>query len=457
MHVASPLSLGRNDASLAYGSRLVTDQSKIALSPCLVSPGCEMSVEKTDTLVVGAGQSGIAMSEHLGALSIPHIVLERQRVAENWISMRWDSLVANGPAWHDRFPNMKFDDIHPDTFPQKDRVAKYFSDYATKINAPVRTGVEVTMVRHNEKRAGYTVTTSDGVFEALRVVVVTGPFQVPFYPQIVPAEAEVVQLHSSAYRNPGQLAEGAVLVVGCGASGSQISEELRAAGKTVYLSVGEHYRPPRAYRGRDYRWWLGTLGLWDEVRTKPKKKHVAFAVSGYGGGKTVDFRRLAQSGATLVGATKSYLDGVLHFKNDLAENIAAGDESYFDVLSEADAYVERKGMNLPPEPGAWERLEDPDCLKYPLLCLDLAKAGVSTIIWATGFRYDYSWLKVDAFGEDGTPLHKRGVSAENGVYFIGLPNLSNRASSFIYGCWHDAKHIAGHIGIQRNYDAYTKA
>lgn len=416
-----------------------------------------MTVEKTDTLVIGAGQSGIAMSEHLGALDIPHIVLERKRIAENWTSMRWDSLVANGPAWHDRFPNLEFEDVHPDTFPHKDRVAKYFNDYAQKIDAPVRTGVDVTMVKHNERRPGYTVTTSSGIFEARRVVVATGPFQIPSYPQIVPSRVELHQLHSSLYRNPAQLADGAVLVVGCGASGSQISEELRAAGKTVYLSVGEHYRPPRDYRGRDYCWWLGTLGLWDEVKPKPRKKHVAFAVSGYGGGKTVDFRRMARSGITLVGSTKSYLDGVLHFESDLADNIAAGDESYYDVLSEADAYVERKGMDLPPEPVAWERLEDPECLDHPVLSLDLAEAGVSTIIWATGFRSDYSWLKVDAFGEDGTPLHKRGVSAENGVYFIGLPNLSNRASSFIYGCWHDAKHIAGHIEIQRNYDAYSRA
>ncbi len=416
-----------------------------------------MAVETTDTLVVGAGQSGIAMSEHLSALKIPHIVLERSRIAENWSSMRWDSLVANGPAWHDRFPNLTFEDVHPDAFPGKDRVARYFNDYAAMIEAPIRTGVEVRLVRHSQGRPGYTVTTSDGIFEARRVVAATGPFQVPSFPDIVPGDAAVHQLHSSAYKNPGQLADGAVLVVGCGASGSQIAEELCKAGRRVYLSVGEHYRPPRAYRQRDYCWWLGALGLWDEVKSKRKKRHVAFAVSGYEGGRTVDFRRLAHMGVTLVGVTQAYENGTLRFADDLVRNIAEGDEAYFEVLRDADAYIARKGMDLPPEPEAWQRYEDPDCLKEPILSLDLGRAGIGTILWATGFRYDFSWLDVDAFDEQGMPLHKRGVSAENGIYFLGLPDLTNRASAFIYGCWQDAKHIADHIVIQRNYDAYTRA
>lgn len=415
-----------------------------------------MSVEITDTLVVGAGQSGIAMSEHLSALAIPHIVLERSRIAENWRSMRWDSLVANGPAWHDRFPNLEFAGIHPDSFPAKDRVAQYFDDYAAMIAAPIRTGVEVQHVRHSERRPGYTVTTSQGVFEARRIVAATGPFQVPSFPRIVPEEAGVAQLHSSAYKNPGQLAPGAVLVVGCGASGSQIAEELCNAGRTVYLSVGEHYRPPRAYRQRDYCWWLGALGLWDEVKAKGKKRHVAFAVSGYEGGRTVDFRRLAHKGITLVGVTESYEGGTLRFADDLVRNVAAGDEAYFDVLREADAYVERKGMNLPAEPEAWTRLPDPECLTHPILSLDLAEAGITTILWATGYRYDFSWLDVDVFDEQGLPVHKRGISAENGIYFLGLPDLTNRASAFIYGCWQDAKYIADHIVIQRRYDAYER-
>ena len=159
-----------------------------------------MSIEKTNTLVIGAGQAGIAMSEHLGAMGIAHIVLERRRIAERWRSERWDSLVANGPAWHDRFPGLKFDDVGPDVFPPKERMAQYFEDYAKMLNAPVRTGVDVLRVQRNDKRPGFTVTTSAGTIEAQHVVAATGPFQVPTYPKIVPESAGIQQLHSSAYK-----------------------------------------------------------------------------------------------------------------------------------------------------------------------------------------------------------------------------------------------------------------
>lgn len=414
-----------------------------------------MSVEKINTVVVGAGQAGIAMSEHLADMGVPHVVLERSRIAERWRSERWDSLVANGPAWHDRFPGLKFEGVTPETFPPKERMAQYFEDYAKMLNAPVRTGVEVKSVERHEGRPGFRVVTSEGEIDAVNVVAATGPFQTPSFPRIVPETAGLHQLHSSSYKNPGQLPEGAVLVVGAGASGSQIAEELRQAGKTVYLSVGEHYRPPRSYRGRDYCWWLGALGLWDEVKIRPKKAHVAFAVSGYEGGKTVDFRRLAHSGITLVGLTKSFENGVITFEEGLPENIAEGDRAYFDVLREADQYIEENGLAFPPEPEAWELLPDPDCIKNPILSLNLAEAGITSILWATGFKFDFSWLKCkNAFNENGEPFHKRGISAEGGIYFLGLPNLVNRASSFIYGVWHDAKYIADHIVLQNGYMTY---
>ncbi|RDT53557.1 FAD-dependent oxidoreductase [Escherichia coli] len=416
-----------------------------------------MSAEKINTVIVGAGQAGIAMSEHLALMGVPHIVLERSRIAERWRSERWDSLVANGPAWHDRFPSLKFDNISQEAFPPKERMAQYFEDYAQMINAPVRTGVEVLQVTRLAGRSGFNVLTSVGEFEADNVVAATGPFQKPSFPQIIPESATVHQIHSSVYKNPQQLPDGGVLVVGAGASGTQIAEELRQSGRDVYLSVGEHYRPPRTYRDRDYCWWLGALGLWDEVKIKPKKEHVAFAVSGYEGGKTVDFRRLAHTGITLVGITNRWDNGVLSFAGGLAENIAAGDSAYFDVLRDADAYIERNGLDLPPEPQAWELLQDPECLLNPLTQLDIAAAGITTIIWATGFKFDFGWLNVDAFDEKGLPFHKRGISAERGIYFLGLPNLVNRASSFIYGVWHDAKYIADHIVLQNAYTDYVKS
>jgi putative flavoprotein involved in K+ transport len=417
-----------------------------------------MSVERVDTLVIGAGQAGVAMSEHLGKAGVPHLVLERHRIAERWRSERWDSLVANGPAWHDRFPGLEFpavdSRIDPDAFAGKERVADYFAAYAEKIGAPIRCGVEVTSVRPQDGRPGFRVETSKGPIEAERVVVATGPFQRPIIPPIVPADAGIHQIHSNAYRNPGQLPEGAVLVVGAGSSGAQIADELLRSGRRVFISVGPHGRPPRAYRGRDYCWWLGVLGKWDITTPPAGAEHVTIAVSGAYGGNTVDFRRLAARGMVLVGVTQSFANGVMRFAPDLARNIARGDADYLAVLDEADAYIARNGLDLPEEPAAREILPDPACVTDPILELDLEEAGITSIVWATGYATDYSWLKLDVLDESGKPKHSRGVSSVPGLYFVGLPWLSRRGSSFIWGVWHDARFIADQIAIQRNYEAY---
>ncbi|MFB7450747.1 flavin-containing monooxygenase [Streptomyces sp. NPDC056194] len=413
-----------------------------------------MPHEETEVVVVGAGQAGVAMSEHLGAHGIPHLVLERHRIAERWRSERWDSLVANGPAWHDRFPGLELADVAPDAFASKEQVADYFVAYAEKIGAPVRSGVEVTSVRRLAGRPGFRVETPEGTIDARFVVAATGAFQRPVIPPVVPDGAVPTQIHSSGYRNPEQLPEGAVLVVGAGSSGVQIADELRRSGRRVFLSVGPHDRPPRAYRGRDFCWWLGVLGIWDAQTPPQGAEHVTIAVSGARGGHTVDFRDLAASGIELVGLTRSYDDGVLRFAPDLAANIAFGDAQYLDFLRAADAYVERNGLDLPEEPEAHVLGPDPDCVTTPRLELDLAEAGVTSVVWATGFASDYGWLDVDAFDADGRPDQRRGVSVEPGVYFLGLPWLSRRGSSFIWGVWHDARYVADHIARQRGYLAY---
>ena len=416
-----------------------------------------MSTETVEVLVVGAGQAGVAMSEHLTHAGVPHLVVERHRIAERWRSERWDSLVTNGPVWHDRFPGLEFTDLDPDEFAPKDRVADYFAAYAEKFSAPIRTGVEVTSVQRHDARPGFRVETSEGRIDARFVVAATGPFQRPLIPAVVPDDAPVSQMHSSAYRNPGQLPEGAVLVVGAGSSGVQIADELLASGRRVYLSVGPHDRPPRRYRARDFVWWLGVLGKWDAETPPQGAEHVTIAVSGADGGHTVDFRDLAARGMTLVGRTASYADGTVRFATDLAANIAAGDANYLSLLQEADAYVDRNGLDLPAEPEAHVLGPMPACATDPMDELDLADAGVTSIIWATGFAVDYSWLPSDAVDDDGRPCQRRGVSTEPGIYFLGLPWLSRRGSSFIWGVWHDASYVADHIATQRGYQAYATA
>ena len=244
-----------------------------------------------------------------------------------------------------------------------------------------------------------------------------------------------------------------MLVVGAGSSGAQIAEELLQAGRRTYLSVGPHDRPPRRYRGRDFVWWLGVLGKWD-AEADAAAEHVTIAVSGARGGHTIDFRRLAEAGMTLLGRTEAFAGGALRFAPGLADNIARGDANYLSVLDEADAYAARNGLDLPEEPEARQIGPDPACIAEPILELNLADAGIASIVWATGFALDFGWLQVDAFDAAGKPRHRRGVAAEPGVYFLGLPWLSRRGSSFIWGVWHDAKFIADHIATQRNYLAH---
>lgn len=404
-----------------------------------------MSVNEVDTLIIGGGQAGIAMSEHLSAEGVPHLIVERSRIAERWRSERWDSLVANGPAWHDRFPNMTFPNIDPDGFVTAGGIVDYLTAYCEQIKAPIRCGVEVTALRHKPDGSGFIAETSEGVIEARNVVAATGPFQRPIIPTVVPADAGIIQIHSASYRNPSQLPEGAVLVIGAGSSGVQIADELRRSGKTVYLAVGPHDRPPRRYRGKDFVWWLGALGMWNAEAIQPGMEHVTIAVSGARGGHTVDFRALAADGITLVGRAEAFENGVMRFADDLARNIALGDANLLAMMDAADAYIAREGLDWPEEPEARAMLPDPACVTNPLRELDLAKAGVTSIVWATGYALDFGWMKLDAFDAKGLPKHKKGVAEVPGLYFLGLAWLSRRASPFIWGVWHDAAYLAGHI------------
>lgn len=421
-----------------------------------------MMVENIDTLVIGAGQAGLAMSEHLRRRDVPHLVVERRRIAERWRSERWDSLVANGPAWHDCFPGVQFPGaVDPDGFATRDQLVAYFEAFASSSGTPIRCGVSVEALHQNpDGSGGFRAETSpQGVIYARHVVVATGAFQRPKIPlALVPgsngsggAIGEIVQMHSSSYRNPSQLPPGAVLVVGAGSSGVQIADELLRSGRQVYLSVGRHNRPPRRYRGRDYCWWLGKLGKWDARTPAHHTRHVTIAVSGVRGGATVDFRDLAGRGMRLLGRMEGCRDGcVMSFRPDLRRNIVEGDRDYLSILREADELIERERLELPEEPEAHKIMADPPCLTDPQLELDLVDAGVSAIIWATGYSTDFEWVDIaGAFDSSSAPYHKDGVSTVPGLYFLGLPWLSRRASSFIFGVWNDAEYLAKDIDAAR--------
>jgi putative flavoprotein involved in K+ transport len=402
-------------------------------------------MEAIETLIIGGGQAGLAMSEQLSKRGRPHLILERHRIAERWRSERWDGLHANGPAWHDRLPAATIAGVDPDGFATRQQMVDYFTAYAGQIAAPIRTGVTVTALHHKPDGSGFIAETSEGDIEATNVVAATGPFQRPLIPAAVPAEAGIVQIHSNAYRNPQQLPEGAVLVIGAGSSGSQIADELTRAGRRVYLAIGPHHRPPRRYRGRDFCWWLGVLGLWDLKTPDPSTEHVTIAVSGAYGGQTMDFRKLAGRGITLLGRAGTFAQGEMQFAADLAANIAKGDANYLSVLDAADAYALREGLDLPDEPEARIIDADPPCITDPILRLNLHEAGITSIIWATGYALDFDWIKAGSRDKHGAPAHTDGVTDVPGLYVLGLSWLSRRASAFIFGVPKDAAHLAAHI------------
>jgi putative flavoprotein involved in K+ transport len=407
-----------------------------------------MSDEEVETLIIGGGQAGLALSEQLSKRGLPHLVVERYRVVERWRTERWDGLHANGPAWSSCMAGFPFPGVEPDDFPTRDQIVDYFTTYAEAIAAPVRCGVAVTRLHRQDSGVGFRAETSQGAVVANNVVAATGPFQLPSYPGIVPPEAGIFQVHASGYRNPEQLPEGAVLVVGAGASGAQIADELLRADRQVFLSVGGHVRAPRRYRGHDLVWWMDALGMWDTPAENPPQAHIPLPVSGAYGGETVDFRRLAIRGLVPLGRVEGFRAGVMHFAQDLASSLAKGDMSYLSFLDAADAYAVRKGLKLPEEPAA--RIIEPDrpWIVDSFRKIDFREAGIGAIVWATGYTLDFSWLDVPVFDEHGWPMHNHGVTDVPGLYFLGLPWLSTRASSFIWGLGHDASRLADNIAAR---------
>src|SRR5262245_35398095 len=341
-------------------------------------------MEQIETVIIGGGQAGLAMSYYLGQLGREHVVLERHRVAERWRSERWDSLTFQSPNWNIQLPGFAFEDFDPDAFASRDEVLRFIERYAAFIRAPLRCGLAATALRQTPDSKRLLVETQPVLFETKNVVIATGPFQVPAAP--LPIGSTVLHLHSSQYRNPRLLPPGAVLVIGSGNSGAQIAEELCSAGRRVYLSVSRHRRTPRRYRGKDYIWWYMALGEAD-ITVDQRRDEPPRLITGVGGGHDVDLRRPSADGGVLLGSILGGRDGRLAIADDLGEHLAHGDASFADFTEQADRYAARNRLDLPPPD---ERVELPCTAKEvadPLLALDLAAAGVTTVIWANGFQY----------------------------------------------------------------------
>lgn len=407
-----------------------------------------MANERIGTVVIGGGQAGLAMSQSLSRHGLPHVVLERHRIAERWRAERWDSLRFQFPNWAMRLPDFGYSGDRPDEYAPRDDVVRFIEAFARFIDAPVRTGVTVQALRRMPGTDRFLVETEFSTIEADNVVIATGPYQQPMIPQAAAGLNGIFQTTASAYRNPGQLPPGAVLVVGAGASGCQIAEELLQAGRTVFLSVGPHRRVPRRYRGRDVIWWITAMGLDDRIADEGAVRQPPLLISGANGGHTVDLRAFAARGMRLVGRVVGARDGVVSLSTDLAAMLADGDQAYDNFMRAADAHVERTGLSLPEDGGdarvPWQ-VGDTAVDR-----LDLSAAGIGSVLWATGYRYAFDWVHLDVFAPNPDPsvrlpVQRRGVTGVPGAYFLGLSHMYKTKSSFLSGVGEDAAYLGDHI------------
>ena len=413
-----------------------------------------MSSEHIETVIVGAGQAGLSISEHLTRFGCPHVLLEQNVIGDSWRNERWDSMLSNGPAWHDRLPSLEFPDVAPDQYATAAQVADYLELYAKKTAAPVRTGVKVLRAQRRVRKKGFRIETSDGVLLTENLVAASGTMRSAKRSNLIPEAQGLLQIHSSEYRNPEQLNPGCTLVIGSGASGTQIAIELMESGRSVFLSLGHNMRPPRTYRTIASARWSSVLGLWDTVADS-SERNTTIAQSGSPISHTIDYRKLNKKGMRLVGKTDGFDNGRITFKDTLRESVEYGNRKYLENLRLVDEYITRNGLELPLDRDAWLISPITDDELYPCKALDLRKENILNIIWAHGFNIEYSWMDIDrALRDDGYPIHKYGISPEEGLYFIGLPWQINRSSSFIWGEWNDAALIAQTIWRRRGYFEY---
>ena len=403
----------------------------------------ETAVSRTDVLIIGAGPAGLAVSHALTLAGIDHVLLERGRIAESWLSQRWNSLRLITPNWLNRLPGMLGPGTDPGGFMPARELAFRLGAYGAANNAPVREGVTVQRVAACD--GGYQVHAPQGDWRARAVVIATGACGVPRVPAFSHAlPPRVQQVWSSGYRHPGQLAEGGVLVVGASASGVQIAREVHASGRPVTLAVGTHSRMLRHYRGRDIFAWLDAAGVLDDGWTKVSDLAAARAQPSMqlAHDGTLDLAGLQADGVALMGRLLVVDEGRLRFGDNLAADSALSEARLLRTLDRIDAHIAMQGIAAPADPAA----RRPH--RYRIGMADelvLDRTPIRTVIWATGFRRDYAWLHVPVLDPRGEIVHAGGVTPAPGLFVIGLPFLQRRSSTFIAGIGRDATQLAAAI------------
>ncbi|MHA1566849.1 MAG: NAD(P)-binding domain-containing protein [Alphaproteobacteria bacterium] len=405
------------------------------------------SVRTTTTVVIGAGHAGLAMSRCLADRSIDHVVLERGEVANSWKTERWDSLRLLTPNWQSRLPGYGYEGDDPDGYRTMPEVIQFIDRYAEVTSAPVRTHTTVTSLRRND--AGYLVMTDQGDWQCQTVVLATGACNIPNVPAVAAAvPAGIVTLTAMEYRNPDQLADNGILVVGASATGTQIAMEVHRSGRAVTLAVGEHIRAPRYYRGRDLEWWMDGAGVlnerYDEVEDIVRARSVpSLQLAGSFGRETLDLNALTGMGVKLVGRLAGINDGKAQFSGSLRNQCALSDYKMGRLLDTFDAWASESGMDGEIEPSY--RLASTEVEGSPPLGMDLAAAGIGTIIWATGYRPDFSYLEVPVLDRKGRIRHDGGIVDSPGMYLMGMQFLRRRKSALIDGAGDDARDLSAHL------------
>ena len=410
-----------------------------------------------DTVIVGAGQAGLGVSYFLQQNGNNHIVYERGRIGESWVSQRWDSFRLNTPNVRNALPGLSYNGPDADGFSRPETLLNYFQGYVDRFQLPVRTGVTVISVERADDQESFLVRTrtDDGQEESVAsrsVVIASGIQRVPRIPALqAKLPGHMTQHHTGDYRNPQGLPPGAVVVVGSGQSGCQITEDLLAAGRTVYLCTSKVGRVPRRYRGKDLIEWWVDMKFWDVTYASLQDKSISRAaqpqISGIGRyGHTVSLQYLASQGVAILGRLLDIESGTLILGEDAAANVHFADEFSQRVKNDIDAYLGR--LNITPPPLEDDPADQPDpeaqCVST-LRELQLQDSNISTVIWATGFTGDFSWIHLPVLDDQNKPIHERGVSQERGLYFIGFPWLNSRKSGIIYGIEEDANFIGNAI------------
>ncbi|PTL74276.1 MSMEG_0569 family flavin-dependent oxidoreductase [Rathayibacter caricis DSM 15933] len=406
-----------------------------------------------EVAVIGAGQAGLSISRHLTDDGIDHLVIERDTIAHDWLDRRWSNFTLVTPNWQCRLPGYPYDGDDPDGFMTRDEVHVWVRRYAESFDAPVAEGTEVLRMREREG-GGFEVVTSRGTITADRVVVATGGYHRPVLPAVAQRIPDsVAQLHSADYRSAADLPEGGVLVVGSGQSGAQIAEDLFLEGREVHLALGTAPRVARFYRGRDCVAWLADMGVYDvpvhaQVGGLSKRESTNHYVTGRDGGRDIDLRAFARDGMHLYGRLQKVDGGVLRFAPTAEASLDYADSVAESIKNDIDAYIERSGVAAPTE-ARYVPVWRPE---REIEELDLAASGITSVIWAVGFRSDYSWVQVGVFDGAGHPTHRRGATSVPGLFFLGLPWLHTWGSGRFEAIARDAGHVAEQLRSGRRLD-----